>query len=382
MPPRIKFVVMSSGESDHVLAQLISALAPMPVLIHQDASRPRPNAAALHRPGVRWVSATRQTGWGDWGFASAILHSMADALDHTPFDYLQLLSPSCLPIRPLADLIEHVRSSPADYHADLFELSRDRDTRMNFAWRALAPTASLRQRSLLRLRRWYFGARPLLEQTRSMSLFHRRVPAHGLAGAAAGAAVAVTGLVPDGTRRTGPFATGLLQRGECAVGSVWFGARREVCLRMLELARNADAERVFRPLSMVDELLVPTLLMRAGQLRGPSNHVVAPFDLEGHPARLDMPLLMKAADSGRFFARKFAPAADDPCRAQALRWAGCDEDCGHLARADRNAAAFDPALLMGQQNEQEQHDGQAHPQAQRARGVSGAPPIAHHEEQR
>lgn len=323
MPPRIKFLIMSSGEDDQVLAQLTAALAPMPVLIHQDASRPRSVPPELYRRGVRWVSPSLRTGWGDWGFASAILHSIADALQHTDFDYLQLLSPSCLPIRPLADLMDHVRRSPADYHADLFDLARDRDTRMNFAWRALAPAASVRQRSLLRMRRWYFGARPVLEQSRSMSLFHRSAPAHGLAGAAAGVAATLTGLIPDGARHLTLTDTQTLEPAHLSVGSVWFGARREVCVRMLEIAHRIETEQMFRPLAMVDELLLPSLLAWSGRIRGPSNHAVAPFDMKGHPARIDRPLLMSAAASGRYFARKFSPDAQDACRRLALCWAGC-----------------------------------------------------------
>jgi hypothetical protein len=339
MPPRIKFLIMSSGEDDHVLAQLTAALAPMPVLIHQDAARPRPYSPELDRRGVRWVNPSLRTGWGDWGFASAILHSIADALQHTDFDYLQLLSPSCLPIRPIADLMDHVRTSPADYHADLFDLDRDRDTRMNFAWRALAPASSVRQRSFRRLRRWYFGASPVLEQSHSMSLFHRSAPAQGLAGAAAGAAAALMGLIPDDARqRTLPAASPEPVR--LSVGSVWFGARREVCVRMLEIAHRVETEQRFRPLAMVDELLLPSLLAWSGRLRGPSNHAVAPFDLKGHPARIDRPLLSSAAASGRYFARKFSPDAQDACRQLALRWAGCagpDQD-----RAGSNADPLRP----------------------------------------
>lgn len=341
MPPRLQFVVMSSGEDDRVLAQLIDALAPQPVLIHQDAGRPRARPMSLQRRGVRWVTPPLRTGWGDWGFASAILRSVADAMTHHEFDYLQLLSPSCLPIRPVADLIEHVRTSPADYHADVFELGRDRDTRMTFAWRALAPAYSLRQRALRRARHWYFGARPALEQSQSMSLFHRRTAVRGWGGVRAGAAVAFTDWICQ-SRRVSQSSVGSPNQGEIAVGSVWFGARREVCARMLEIASQPEVSRVFQPLSMVDELLIPSLLMRAGRAAGPSNHAISVFDLQGHPARIDQAQLELAGASGRYFARKFAPVADDPCRHLALRWTGCEANEGVDAVSSEARVSDDP----------------------------------------
>lgn len=312
MPVRLQFIVMSSGEDTALLSQLVEALDPWPVLIHQDASRPR-LALPPMRSGVRWMQPSLATGWGDWGFASAISLSIADALRHGNFDYLQLLSPSCLPIRPLADLIHHVSQDEADHHFDAFALDRDRDTVMSFAWRAFAPSNSERQKLLSRLRRWYFGESPVLEQQHSMSLLHRQRPAYGTYSLRAGAAVAFTRAMALDRPST---------RAACAVGSVWFGARRQVCERMVEIAGSKHIRKRFESLAMVDELLIPTLLMHAGRKAGPSNHAVSPFDALGHPTPIDLPLLLKAASSQRFFARKFRPDPQDACRRIALEWAG------------------------------------------------------------
>ncbi|MFN5881653.1 MAG: hypothetical protein ACK44L_08085 [Burkholderiales bacterium] len=332
MPAKLQFVVMSSGEDNRILSQLVDALAPWPVLIHQDASRVRPPLPSVIASQVQWVRPARATGWGDWGFASAILQSITQALRERPFDYLQLLSPSCLPIRPISDLIAHVSQGTQDHHVDAFALDRDRDTRMSFAWRAYAPTASERQKLLSRLRRWYFGHEPELEQQLSMSVMHRRQEAMGVDALRAAAAVAMTRALASNRRWFGPGTTRqttlrpqdpAMNPPDCAVGSVWFGARRSVCERMVQMAASSDFRARFESLTMVDELLIPTLLMHAGREPGPSNHSVSPFDDEGHPVVMDPTQLKRAQASGRFFARKFRAIPDDACRLTALEWAGC-----------------------------------------------------------
>ena len=107
------------------------------------------------------------------------------------------------------------------------------------------------------------------------------------------------------------------------MGSVWFGARRAVCERMVQMAASEDFRARFESLTMVDELLIPTLLTHAGGKAGPSNHSVSPFDLQGHPVAIDSAQLNRAQASGRFFARKFRADPVDACRLRALAWAGC-----------------------------------------------------------
>lgn len=332
MPVKLQFIVMSSGEDNRILSQLIDSLAPWPVLIHQDASRARPPLPTMIGQRVQWVRPARATGWGDWGFASAILQSMGQALREGTFDYLQLLSPSCLPIRPIADLIAHVTHGNCDHHVDAFDLGRDRDTWMSFAWRAYAPTASERQRLLSRLRRWYFGDAPELEQQHSMSVMHRRHDAVGANALRAAAAVAMTRA---------------LGQADCVVGSVWFGASRAVCERMVQMAACGEFRARFESLTMVDELLIPTLLRHAGRRAGPSNHSVSPFDEDGHPVVIDPLLLVRAQASGRFFARKFRADPNDACRLTALSWAGCRSESPASAQAMPLADEARAQIVLG-----------------------------------
>ena len=81
---------------------------------------------------------------------------MQYALDNLDFDYLQLLSPSCLPIKPMDKFEAHV-SGPADAHFDCVDVLRDQDALMSIGYRALLPDRSFRFRLGRRLSNVYFG---------------------------------------------------------------------------------------------------------------------------------------------------------------------------------------------------------------------------------
>ena len=209
---------------------------------------------------IRWVRSPKATGWGDWGFATAIVQSLNQALNESAFDYLQLLSPSCLPIRPIADLITHVGQGDADHHVDAFALDRDWDTWMSFAWRAYAPQASDRQRVLSRLRRWYFGQAPELEQQHSMSVLHRRAHTNGGDALRAAAAVAVTKALGRDLPRTRPrprlranlaWPTRDPQARALALGSAVVGARPAALERLGPFAASCQVPPRVRAVVMV-----------------------------------------------------------------------------------------------------------------------------------
>src|SRR5688572_23602833 len=155
MRPKIVFVVMSAISKASTTDQLARALAPHSVLVHHDFHQ-TPHFA-LAAPNVRFVSNPKRTGWAVFGFTDGIFHSMRYALENFDFDYLQLLSTTCLPISPLQRFEAHV-SGPADAHFDCIDLLRDRDALMSIGYRAITPEKSFRHRVARRLSRAYFGA--------------------------------------------------------------------------------------------------------------------------------------------------------------------------------------------------------------------------------
>jgi len=97
MKPKLVFLVMSAVSRPATIEQLARALAPHLVLVHHDFSQ-TPNFR-LTAPNVRFVPNPRRTGWAVFGFVEGIFHSLQHATANFDFDYLQLLSPTCLPLR-------------------------------------------------------------------------------------------------------------------------------------------------------------------------------------------------------------------------------------------------------------------------------------------
>ncbi len=370
MSNRIVFGLMSSYESPDCVRQLVDALSPFRVLVHHDTSK-RPDPC-INLPNARSVPDPALTGWGSWGFSQAILRTLTYALEQHDFDYFQLLSPSCLPIRPLADFQAHVNRNDADIHADLMPVDADDTMLMNFGYRTYLAGRTLRFRVLRRVRGWYFGDHPALLQTHSLSVLRRPMDGTGGSVIARQAGLALTRMAAASALSAHPFGEGWRPM----IGSTWFGARRSVCEYLVDSARNDPRIDHFRRLHIVDESMFSTMLGNSGFRIRPSNHAVNAFDAQGHPRVIGASDLHRLESTGRFFARKFSAHADDPARQWAL------EAAQGSGRADGYAAAFDPAHLVGHQNEDEQGNRQAHSQPERTHGVSRLPLVAHHEEER
>ena len=305
MKPRILFVVMSAVARPEAIDQLARALAPHAVLVHHDFSQtPEFHLAAAN---VRFVPDPKQTGWAVFGFVEGIFHSLRHALEHFDFDYLQLLSPRCLPIRPLGEFEAHV-SGPADAHFDCVDLFGDRDALMSVGYRALTPERSFRHRVARRLATEYFrgstGRRDeagiwlhsgrgkgVLAWVAALSLKLLQQPAIG------------RHIFNDAFR---PY-----------YGSTWFGARRSVVAAMVDRFERPRLRNYFSRLRIADEFMIPTLLMSVCSSKGPSNHFVKPFD-QAHPGVIEEADLEQLALSGAYFARKFPEDPAAPVRLAVL----------------------------------------------------------------
>ena len=311
--PTVVFVVMSAQQPAAVVEQLIDSLAPHRVVVHHDFTQ-QPDFR-IDRPQAVLVPDPRETGWGTWGFCDALLHSLDFCANELGFDYCQVLSPTCLPVRPVADFVRHLMSDPADAHADLFDLDTDLDVWMSYAYRAYFDANSVRSRALGRVRKVYFGPRAQRAHFRSLQILRSgREPDATSTAVVQSLAVAATRLVaglPGGARRYG---TALRP----VVGSTWFGVRHAACVRLLQAARRPEVTGAFRRLANADEHVFPTLLRSAAIRLSGSNHFISPFDLDGHPVRIGLDELDRAARSGRFFARKFRDDTADAVRRRAL----------------------------------------------------------------
>jgi len=311
--PKIIFLVMSAVQKAAVVDQLARALAPHTVLVHHDFSQTP--VFELGAPNVRFVPDPRRTGWAFFGFVEGIFHSMRHALAQYEFDYLQLLSPSCLPIKPLVQFEQHV-SAGVLAHFSCVDLLADRDALMSVGWRAFAPANTLRQRVIRRLSQAYFGATSGRRDVAGIWL--RSGAATNSRGAMtlrARTALGVLKALADPRIGRHVFDANLRPY----YGSTWFGARRLVVAEMVAAFEQPRIHDYFSQLHISDEFLMPTLLMEiVGHQGGPTNHYVHRF-VEARSGTIDEEDIALLRTSEAFFARKFPDDPAAPVRVRVLK---------------------------------------------------------------
>lgn len=294
--PRVLFLVMSAVSRPGTVDQLAASLAPHRVLVHHDFTQTAD--FQLHSPNVHWVPDPWRTGWANFGFVEGIFHSMRYALEHIEFDYLQLLSPTCLPIRPMKDFEAHA-GGPCDAHFDCIDLLRDRDALMSVGYRAFTPEKTLRHRALRRLSVAYFGESS--GRRDEAGIWLRSGAAPGVTPRVAYAAVRAFGHRAIGQH---VFDEGFRPY----YGSTWFGARRDVIAGLVSHFSRPEIHDYFSRLRIADEFLIPTLLMHLGVRKGPMNHYIQKYQ-DAHTGSIQDSHIALLRESRAFFARKFP---DDP----------------------------------------------------------------------
>lgn len=312
MKPKIVFLVMSAVSKPATVEQLALALAPHLVLVHHDFSQTADFPLAA--PNVRFMPNPRRTGWAVFGFVEGIFHSLQYAMTNFEFDYLQLLSPTCLPIKPLQQFEAHVSGS-ADAHFDCIDLLRDRDALMSVGYRAFTPERSFRHRIARRLSRGYFGDSCGRRDEAGIWLRSGAgkgvVPWIALATFKALSQPSIGHHIFDKSFR--PY-----------YGSTWFGARRHVVGEMVKIFSRPTVHEYFSRLRIADEFLVPTLLMNLGLRKGPMNHFIQVFN-EAHTGEIHEQHIDQLARSAAYFARKFPDDPLAPVRVRVLdELAGAD----------------------------------------------------------
>ena len=308
MKPKIVFLVMSAVSKPETMEQLARALAPHTVLVHHDFSQ-TPDFQ-LTAPNVLFVPNPKRTGWAFFGFVDGIFHSMQYALTNLDFDYLQLLSPTCLPIKPLEQFEAHV-SGDADAHFDCIDLLRDRDALMSVGYRVFTPEKSFWHRVARRLSNAYFGA----------SSGRRDEAGIWLRSGGGNSAISwIAFFAIKAIQALSWPAVGLHLRDEkfrLYYGSAWFGARRQVVAGMLEGFLRRGVRDYFSRRRIAEEFLIPTLLMHLRPRKGPMNHCIQLYD-QAHPGVFNEAHIEQLKHSPAYFARKFPDDPAAPVRTRVL----------------------------------------------------------------
>ncbi|TFY96400.1 hypothetical protein [Ramlibacter rhizophilus] len=324
--PRIVFALMSAVAPVAAVDELAMALAPHTVLVHHDFSQ-QPDFP-LSAPNVVFVPEPMRTGWAVFGFVEGIFHTLRHACRELEFDYLQLLSPSCLPIKSMAHFEAHV-GGPEEAHFDCIDLLADRDALMSVGYRAFTPEASLRHRVARRLSMEYFG--PEHDRRDEAGIWLR---SGGRAGVLPLAARGLVHALSHPAIGRHPFGEDLRPY----YGSAWFGARRRVVEALVDEFAKPQLRDYFSRLRIAEEFLLPTLLMQAaGRSRGPSNHYVHRFD-EAHAGLLQEQDLNLLREQPAFFARKFPVDVEAPVRRRVIQ-ALCQDDARAAAPPASTRAA-------------------------------------------
>lgn len=245
-----------------------------PMAVHVDARVPEApfgafRAALSDLPGVTFTPRFACE-WGTWGLVAATLSACERLLAaHPGLGHVYLASGACLPLRPVAELRDHLARHPdtdfiesvttADAGWTVAGLSEERFTlRFPFAWR--------RHRRL-------FDAAVALQRRLGL---RRRLPA---------------GLAPH-------------------LGSQWWCLTRATLTAILNDPRRADHERWFRAVWIPDESYFQTLARRHARRIESRSLTLSKFDFAGRPHLFyddHAPLLRQ---SGCFVARKIWPGAD------------------------------------------------------------------------
>jgi hypothetical protein len=306
---KLVFGMTSATERPAVIEQLIDLLDGRTVVLHHDWGK-QPGLR-LSRPNLHYVEHTHVTGWGTWGLCEAVLSTIQYALDHLEFDYFQLLSPSCMPLRPIDEFEAKLASDPSDGHVDLVDIRTDPDFLVNYGWRMFAPRGSLRQRALNRLRALYFGPdAPRVQRFGLSVLSDNRVSPSLRSRLARRSAIGLVHLLSTPTISGHPFSPAF----RAYVGSLWFGASRELCEEIVKAAREPRIVDYFSKLVIPDEMVFPTLIGNAGRRIGPANHVINTFNDRGNPRTFKSGDLDGLLASKAFFARKFPGNPTAPLR--------------------------------------------------------------------
>ena len=305
MKPTIVFVVMSAVGRPETIDQLAYALAPHTVLVHHDFSQ-TPDFPLI-APNIRFVPNPKRTGWAVFGFVDGIFHSMKYALANLDFDYLQLLSPSCLPIKPIEAFETHI-SGTAEAHFDCIDLFGDHDALMSVGYRALTPEKSFRHRLARRLPNVYFEASS--GRRDEAGIWLRSGGRKSLLGWVALNTIKALARPSVGRHifdeKFRPY-----------YGSAWFGASRHIVTGMLEKFLSPGVRGYFSQLCIADEFLIPTLLMHIAPAKGPMNHYIQKFD-QAHPGKFEEKDIEHLKTIPAFFARKFPEDPASPVRTRVL----------------------------------------------------------------
>lgn len=270
-----------------------------PVVIHVDKKVPRKTYRAFHDaciqdPLIRFCSRHR-CDWGTWGIVAASQSASELILAEFPdIRHVYLASGSCLPLRPVQELIDYLASRPrtdfiesattADVPWTVGGLDHERFTlRFPFSWKK---------------QRWLFDKYVNLQRRLG---FKRRIPA---------------GIVPH-------------------MGSQWWCLTRQTLSAILQDPERPTYDRYFQKVWIPDESYFQTLARQYSSSVESRSLTLSKFDFQGKPHIFYDDHLQLLRRSDCFVARKIWP------RAHRLYDAFLTDKTGAMKRTEPNPGKID-----------------------------------------
>ena len=274
---RIGFVLLTHSKP-HQIQRLVTRLNTMfdmpPIVIHHDFGKcPLPDD--LLPPNVSFVRPPTETGWGDFSLVEATLRGLTQmyARPDSP-EWCVLLSGSCYPTKPAAQILDDLTAGGFDVHIDAQRIGRE-----------FRPTEWHRE----------YYRRHCLSYFEVPSVDKRLRPRPRRF------------FLPDAlSRRLGPFHDGLKSFG----GSQWFSLSRRAAAYLAEFQATPAAaalKKHYRTRPFADEAYFQTALCNAPDLTLNFHNWLYLEWPEGsfHPKLLTLEDLPALEASPTHFARKF-----------------------------------------------------------------------------
>lgn len=311
-PPKLIFGLMSAVAKPATIEQLVRALQPHRVVIHHDFTQ-QPGFG-IEADNATFVPNPRRTGYGVWALTEGVIRLVEHCVANEEFDYFQLISPACLPIKPLSQFQAYIASSKFDGHAEFCDLRDNPEAMLSFGHRVYAPNNSFRHRMLRRSRRWHLGRQaPELEDRYGIQIVARSKTA---------------GWSPLDT--IGSVITRLMDKGLLGyrlpdpnwrpmMGGMWFGGNRQVCQYIAERINEPAVYAHFASVNDFGEHCFATLLGNSQFHLGPFNTYVNKYK-DWNPGIFGEEDLDRLAQLPQFFARKFPDDPAAPIRLKVLEW--------------------------------------------------------------
>ncbi|WP_281967261.1 beta-1,6-N-acetylglucosaminyltransferase [Roseovarius nanhaiticus] len=270
-----------------------------PIVIHADLSVPAKTYRAFREaladlPDLRF-SKRHRCEWGTWGLVAASQSASEMMLEEFPqVRHVYLASGSCLPLRPVQELIDYLAARP---HTDFIESATTADVPWTIGGLD-AERFTLRFPFSWRRHRYLFDRYVALQRALGMK---RRIPG---------------GIVPH-------------------MGSQWWCLTRQTLSAILSDPERAAYDRYFSKVWIPDESYFQTLARQYSRQIESRSLTLSKFDYQGKPHIFYDDHLQLLRRSDCFVARKIWP------RANRLYDAFLTDEAGAMKRTEPNPAKID-----------------------------------------